>query len=81
MNADRFKFEQELGQLSNTEDDIDLLIEHVLEDDADPDEIANTLMGIQRLFSLRLQRVFNTFEALVHNGDIKAPNYANEDDE
>jgi hypothetical protein len=73
MDADRFKFEQELVQLSSTEDDLDILIENVIEETRDADEISNALIGIQTLFKMRYQRMFNTFEALVHNGAIGDP--------
>lgn len=72
--ADRFQFEQELMQLDQTGDDIDLVVENILERDIDADDIANALIGVAALFRMRFQKVFDTFEALVHSGDIKAPN-------
>lgn len=73
MDADRFKFEQEIIQLSSIEDDLDILIENVVEETLDVDEISNALIGMQILFKMRYQRVFNTFEALVHNGALGDP--------
>lgn len=73
MDADRFKFEQEIVQLSSIEDDLDILIENILENEIDADEITNALIGMQSLFKMRYQRMFNTFEALVHNGAIGEP--------
>lgn len=72
MGADRFKFEEQLLQLSVVEDDIGTLIDS-LENELDVDTIANVLIGIQSLFSLRFSRMFCTFEELVRNGEIKSP--------
>lgn len=70
-------------QLGNTEDDIDLLIDHVLvrESEIDADEIANTLSGIRNIFELRFQRACNTFETLMRAGVFVAPTPTYDDEE
>lgn len=70
MDADRFKLEQELMELSHVEEDLDIVIDNVLEENLDIDEIANTLVGIRSLCKMRFERAFNTFENLIKNGKL-----------
>jgi hypothetical protein len=36
----------------------------------DQDRMMNTLLGLQELYKIRFQRMFDTFEHLVHEGKI-----------
>lgn len=71
--ASRFKLEEELMQVSQTENDIELLIDSVMNEELDVDETANALIGIKMLLQLRFSRAFTTFEELVRNGDLRSP--------
>lgn len=69
---DRFELEQAITQMWSTSDDLDLLLDHVVgHDDLTTDQIANTLMGLKELHNMRVQRVFDIFEALIHDGQLK----------
>lgn len=66
--VDRFDLEQCLMTCWQTADDIDLLVEHLLEDgEADADKIANLLVGIRELHTLRTKKAIDVFETLVHD--------------
>lgn len=76
--ADRFDLEQQLMNLSTTLDDLDLIAENVIEGGVDgegycADSLSNALIGLRELFELRFQKAWNTFEALVHEGQFKTP--------
>jgi hypothetical protein len=36
----------------------------------DQDRMMNVLLGMQELYKIRFQRLFNTFEYLIHEGKI-----------
>jgi hypothetical protein len=36
----------------------------------DQDRMMNALLGMQELYKIRFQRLFNTFEHLIHEGKI-----------
>lgn len=70
---DRFDLENAIMQCWALSDDLDLVIEDVLEgsnDEPDVDEIANALIGLQRLHTLRVNKVFDVFSELVRTGQF-----------
>lgn len=71
MEDDRFDLEQAIMNAWATADDLDLLAREVLEGEADPDTLANTLEGLRQLHILRSKRLFDIFERLVEQGDIE----------
>lgn len=71
---DRFDLEQAIMSCWNTADDIRLLSEAVLENEISPDEISNTLNGVEQMHQLRCQKVFDIFEELIKKGDISSGN-------
>ena len=73
MGCDRFDLETYLMQLSQTEEDIDLLAEGVIENELGTDEIANALVGLKHLFELRFSRVYAAFEELIRAGKLENP--------
>jgi uncharacterized protein YeeX (DUF496 family) len=57
-----FDLEQEIMDAWHVVDDIDLLYENVIETDMSTDDIANVLLGLKGVYSMRFQKLFNTFE-------------------
>jgi len=64
---DRFNLEQDIQQCWFITEDIDLLMEHILENPKYPmspeveDFIANKLLGIRELYEMRFERLWDTF--------------------
>lgn len=59
-----FDLEQEIMNAWHVVDDIKLLNENVIETDMSRDEIANALIGLESIYDMRFQKVFNIFEDL-----------------
>jgi hypothetical protein len=57
-----FDLEQEIMKAWHVVDDIDLLYENVIETDMSTGDIANVLLGLESVYNMRFQKVFNTFE-------------------
>ena len=54
--------EQEIMKAWHVVDDIDLLYENVKETDMSTGDIANVLLGLESVYNMRFQKVFNIFE-------------------
>jgi hypothetical protein len=63
---DRFDFEQQIMSCWNITTDLKDLNEGVLESNLSKDQISNALMGIEQLYELRFNKLFQQFETLVH---------------
>ena len=57
-----FDFEQEIMNAWHVVDDIQLLKENVMETDMSTDDIANILLGLEGVYNMRFQKLFDTFE-------------------
>lgn len=68
--TDRFDLEQDIMKCWNVTDDVDLLYRNVMESNMTTDEIANALLGIQTLYNMRFEEMFNRFSQLVHEKKI-----------
>ena len=66
---DRFTLEDQIMQCWGVTDDIDMVYstEALYEDQ---DRMMNVLLGMQELYRMRFQRLYDTFEHLVHEGKI-----------
>jgi len=62
---DRFDFEQQIMSCWNITTDLKDLNEGVIESNLSKDQISNTLMGIEQLYELRFNKLFQQFETLV----------------
>ena len=62
---DRFDFEQQIMSCWNVTTDLKDLNEGVLESNLSKDQISNTLMGIEQLYELRFNKLFQQFETLI----------------
>ena len=68
--SDRFDLEQNILDCWKITDDIDLLFRNVMEEELDKDKIANALLGLQTIYSMRFEQLWQTFENLVRNKEI-----------
>jgi hypothetical protein len=68
--TDRFDLEQQIMACWNVTSDIDTLCEGVLESDMTTDQIANILLGMKQLYELKFDKMFNTFEAMIADGQF-----------
>lgn len=73
--SDRFDLEQEILECWKIVEDIKLLDKNVLEgkvegDNLTQDEISNYLLGLESIYELKFQRMFNTFSTLVSQKQI-----------
>ena len=62
---DRFDFEQQIMSCWNVTTDLKDLNEGVLESNLSKDQISNALMGIEQLYELRFNKLFQQFETLI----------------
>jgi hypothetical protein len=67
----RFDLEQAITSLWNLSDDINLICESLGKEGYNEDKILNSLIGISELNDMRVQRVMDIFEELVHNNVFK----------
>lgn len=68
--SDRFDLEQNILDCWKITDDINLLYKNVMEEELDKDKIANVLLGLQAIYSMRYEQLWETFETVVRNKEI-----------
>lgn len=66
---DRFTLEDQIMQCWNVTDDIEMVY-HTEGLYQDQDRMMNVLLGLHELYNIRFQRMFDTFEKMVHEGKI-----------
>lgn len=71
VTVDRFDLEQNILKCWNVVDDVNLLYSNVLERDLTKDEIANYLLGISTIYEMKFQQLFDTFENMLKDKQIK----------
>lgn len=66
----RFDLEQDIISVWQSIDDIKILYENLLykQKEMTVDEVANALLGIHLLLNMKCEKLFSTFEEIVHNG-------------
>ena len=66
---DRFTLEDQIMQCWGVTDDIEMIYytEALYQDQ---DRMMNVLLGLHELYNIRFQRMFDTFEKMVHEGKI-----------
>lgn len=72
---DRFDLEQEIMNCWRVTDDIDSVAHFVGQinlDAKDQDAILNMLLGMKQLYDVKFQVMFETFEELVHAGELNS---------
>lgn len=71
MEVDRFDLEQHILKCWNITEEIKLLNENVLENDNfTKDDISNYLLGLETIYEAKFDKLFLTFEQLVHDKKI-----------
>jgi hypothetical protein len=78
MASDRFDFEQQIQKCWLITDDIADVAEGVLERDLDKDQIVNALNGIQQLYELKFNKLWDLFES-VHMNLVRDNKFLNEE--
>ena len=66
--TDRFDLEQQILECWNVTSDLRHVTEFVLDAPLEPnreDKISNMLLGIEELYNLKFQKLFNTLETLI----------------
>ena len=67
---DRFDLEQEIMKAWAICDDLGILYEHVMERDLDKDTISNALLGLQTIYQMKFETLFDTFEQMIKQKKI-----------
>jgi hypothetical protein len=62
---DRFLHEQRIMGCWQITDDLQVLAEGVLEGNLTPDGVANVLLGLQQLYSLKFNSLWDSFESSI----------------
>lgn len=65
MSMKLYELEQQILSCWNVVDDVDRLYRYVMEHDMSKDDIANVLLGIKAIYSLKFDETFTTFEAAI----------------
>jgi hypothetical protein len=60
---DRFDLETQILNFNSVADDLDVIVDHILEHDSEPDEIANAVGGLAALVRMKTAKTFDTFKA------------------
>ena len=69
-NANRFDLEQSIMKCWNVTEDIDLAYRSIMDKDMSTDDVANLLLGIKTIYSLRFDELFCQFEKMIAEGKI-----------
>jgi len=70
MSNDRFDLEQAIMNCWGIVEDMKVLTEGVLEQDMSTDDIANITMGLEGLYQLKFEKLWNIFESLCAQGEF-----------
>ena len=69
--SNRFELEQDILNTWKITDDLEMLCENVMEDEhLDKDKVANALIGLQTIYGMRFERMWNTFEDMIHKNQL-----------
>jgi hypothetical protein len=74
MKRSRFELEEAIMRAWSITEDVQLVAEdtdNLSMNPADADELQNRLMGIQYISDLKMKKVWDIFEALVRQGDLR----------
>ena len=67
----RFDFEQQIMDCWGVCEDINTLYKMSDIRTMSEDEMANALLGLQTLYQMKFELLFDTFEKMIQNGQIK----------
>lgn len=66
----RFDLEQDIMRTWHIIEDLDIFCEEVGEKDMSTDDLMNRLIGLSSVYNARFEKLFNTFEKLIKNGNL-----------
>lgn len=69
-NVSRFDLEQDIMECWNITKDLDSLLLAV--ERGDEDQVMNIIIGLQALYDLKFEKMFNTFEQCIRNREFDA---------
>ncbi len=69
--TDRFKLEEQIQAAWSVVDDLKLLNEVVMEKNPSTDTVANYLLGLETIYQAKFEKLFETFEKMIQEGQIK----------
>lgn len=69
-NVSRFDLEQDIMDCWNITKDLDSLLLAV--ERGDEDQVMNIIIGLQALYDLKFEKMFNTFEQCIRNREFHA---------
>ena len=69
--SDRFDFEQQIMQCWNIVDEVKILNEQVLEKNISRDNISNYLLGLETIYQIKFDKLWELFETVVCQDLIK----------
>jgi len=79
MGRDRFDLEQDIMQCWNITEDLDMIMERMLDSptfEGMPaelsDKMANLLIGLKELYQMRFDRLWETFDHMVKDGQFNS---------
>jgi len=68
----RFDLEQEIMDCWMVTDDIKTIYKYHLDKEAlSEDDLANVLIGLEKLYQMKFELLFDTFETLIEQGEIQ----------
>ena len=70
MVKDRFALEQEIMDCWSVCDDMGTLLEGVCDKEISRDDVANALLGMRVMYQLKFEKLFDTFEEMIHTGKM-----------
>lgn len=70
IGIDRFDLEQQIMQCWTITEDLEAIIRQYDYTSPSEDEMMNVLIGLQTLYNLKFNRLFNTFETLIQEKKI-----------
>ena len=70
LNTDRFDLEQQIMQCWGITEDLEAIIRQYDYNSPSEDDMMNVLIGLQTLYNLKFNRLFNTFETLIQEKKI-----------
>jgi hypothetical protein len=71
MSIDRFDLEQHIMNCWNVCEDIKAVIKMHDIRNMSEDELLNVMIGLEALYQLKFETLFNVFEKMIANGQIK----------
>lgn len=72
FNSNRLKLEEAIMSVWGTAEDIEVILKQYLDAEEPPseDEMANALLGIRTLHSMKCEQLFTLFETMINNQEI-----------